>query len=63
MSHKFCEVISHFKININLNYVGLSPYRAVNTLFLVYKNRSENAREIIALCSKIPAKCINAMGG
>jgi len=41
---KFKGSIDPSKTNITLNYVkGFSPYRAVNTLRLCYKNQSVNA--------------------
>ena len=40
-----------------------SPYRAVNTLRLGYKNQSKLYREIMAVCSKIHTKHINTVCG
>jgi hypothetical protein len=44
---------------------GVSPYRAVNTLHLGYKNQSVNVvyREIIAVCSEIRTKHIHSLCG
>ena len=39
----------------------LSPYRAVNTLRLSYKNQLMLRREIIAVCSQIHTKHINTL--
>jgi len=47
-----------FLYNIIKNY---SPYRAVNTLLLGYKNRSVG--EIIAVCSENRTKHVNALCG
>jgi len=34
---------TRLKTNINANHIKISPYRAVNTLRLGYKNQSVNA--------------------
>jgi len=49
----------------NLNYIWISsPYRAVNTLRLDYKNRSLMlCGEIIAVCSQIYTEHINKLCG
>jgi len=52
------------KAKINLNYVQIfSPYRAVNTLRLGYKNQSMLFREEIAVCSQIHTKHTNTLCG
>ena len=51
------------KINLTYRYI-FSPYHAVNTLLLCYKNQSVKAyREIIAVCSQIHTKHINTLCG
>ena len=55
-----------FEAKIDLDYVYIdifSPYRAVNTARLSYKNQSMLYREIMALCSEIHTKHINTLCG
>ena len=54
---KFLFSVSPLENKINLNYIQIfSPYRAVNTLRLCFKNQSMLYREIIAVCSEIYTK-------
>jgi len=61
----FNSAFKGLKTNINLNYIQrFSPYRAVNTLDIGYKNESVNVvKEIIAVYSQIHTKHINTLCG
>jgi hypothetical protein len=42
--HNMRGIFNHIKVKINVNYIPIfSPYRAVSTLRLAYKNQSVNA--------------------